>query len=413
MSTLLKLTLSGIKNIEEPLNLEFSNLSMERMGEEINKTKGIFGYNGSGKSAIVDGVYLYKMILVSPNFLLQNQTQEFLGETLNRKTKRFEISFCFLTDGKKVLRHSLALSLDSASGHYLIEKEDLTLLKGRTLNEGGEVLFFRTLSAESPSSVSPYQSLVSHCVEGLTKKKETERSKKESYAYEALMFASQLDVYLQSEALPKVSLFDERLAAFLGKNASIKETDPSKEKVKRSEYASYEKTNGSLEKFVRLFKPALLEIRLSKTLEGDLYHVRREFVYEDYVIDFAHESSGIRQLVSLYHYLKECSEGGIVFIDEIDVNLNTAYFKKLIAYFRNYGKGQLIFTTHNVEAMEVLKKARRGIEVLGSNGKVYTWVARGNRSPVKEYLDGYMPHSPLNIEDFDFIGVFQNGEENI
>ena len=413
MSKLLKLTLSGVKNIEEPLSMEFSNLSMERMGEEINKTKGIFGYNGSGKSAIVDGVYLYKMILLSPNFLLQNQTQEFLEETLNRKTKRFEISFCFLTEEKKILRHSLALSFDQASRHCLIGKEALTLLTGRTLNEGGETLFSKVPSSEDSSVLSPYQSLVSNCAESLAKKGEAELSKKEKYALEAFVFASQLDVYLQSEALPRISPFDERLAVLLGKNSPVKETDPSKETIKRSEYASYEKANASLEKFVRLFKPALLEIRLNKTLEGELYHVRREFVYDDYAIDFAYESSGIKQLVSLYHYLKECSEGGIVFIDEIDVNLNTAYFKKLIAYFQNYGKGQLVFTTHNVEAMEVLKKARRGIEVLGSNGKAYTWVARGNRSPVKEYLDGYIPHSPLNIEDFDFIGVFQNEEEDI
>lgn len=413
MSKLLKLTLSGVKNIEEPLSMEFSNLSMERMGEEINKTKGIFGYNGSGKSAIVDGVYLYKMILLSPNFLLQNQTQEFLEETLNRKTKRFEISFCFLTEEKKILRHSLTLSFDQAPRHYLIGKEALTLLTGRTLNEGGETLFSKVPSSEDSSVLSPYQSLVSNCVESLAKKGEAELSKKEKYAFEAFVFASQLDVYLQSEALPRISPFDERLAVLLGKNSPVKETDPSKETIKRSEYASYEKANASLEKFVRLFKPALLEIRLNKTLEGELYHVRREFVYDDYAIDFAYESSGIKQLVSLYHYLKECSEGGIVFIDEIDVNLNTAYFKKLIAYFQNYGKGQLVFTTHNVEAMEVLKKARRGIEILGSNGKAYTWVARGNRSPVKEYLDGYIPHSPLNIEDFDFIGVFQNEEEDI
>ena len=413
MSKLLKLTLSGVKNIEEPLNLEFSNLSMERMGEEINKTKGIFGYNGSGKSAIVDGVYLYKMILLSPNFLLQNQTQEFLEETLNRKTKRFEISFCFLTEEKKILRHSLTLSFDPASRHYLIEKEALTLLRGRTLNEGGEALLSKVPSSEDASAFSPYQSLVSSCVESLTKKGETEPGKKEKHAFDALSFAAQFDVYLQSEALPKASPFDDRLSEFLGKGFPAKETDPSKETVKRSEYTSYEKANASLEKFVQLFKPSLLKIRLSKTLQGELYHVRREFVYEDYAIDFAYESSGIKQLVSLYHYLKECSEGGIVFIDEIDVNLNTAYFKKLIAYFQNYGKGQLIFTTHNVEAMEVLKKARRGIEVLGSNGKAYTWVARGNRSPVKEYLDGYIPHSPLNIEDFDFIKVFQNEEEKI
>ncbi len=397
MAALLKLTLAGIKNIEEPLSLEFSNQSIERIGEGINKTKGIFGYNGSGKSALVSALYLYKALLLSQNFLLQNQTQEYLEETINRKTKRFEVSLCFLSEGK-ILRHDLSLGLDDASSSYLIKRERLTFLKGRTLNEGGEVL----LSKESPSC----QSLILSCLE---EKKES-LGKKERCACQTLLFASRLSVYLPSENLPKLGPFKESLFPLLRGEALLEGSNPAKEKVRVSDYPSYEKANKALKRFIVLFKPSLLEIRLIKTLEGDCYHVRKEFVYEDYAIDLEHESSGIKQLVSLYAYLKSCSKGGIAFIDEIDANLNTAYFKKLIAYFQNYGKGQLVFTTHNVEAMDVLKKAKRGIEVLGSNGKAYTWVARGNRSPLKEYLDGYIPYSPLNIEDFDFIKVFQNEE---
>ena len=423
MSKLLKMTISGVKNIEEPISLEFCNQSLERIEGGINKTKGVFGYNGAGKTALMTGVYLYRMVALSPNYLVQNQTQEYLEQLLNRKSGCFFASFCFLSSDKKVLKHSLSIKKDPLLGHYLLEEESLSIASGRTLNEKFAPIFSRKEAILSfgekhqkkrqpcERSFSPYESLVASCGESLAKGIHEAPSDAEKLILEAFSFALQLDVYLQSEPLPTLSLLKERIRRLQGKKVYASEIDPSDEQVKASEYPSYEKVNASLERFVSLFKPSLKGIRLSKTLDGDVYHTRKEFVYADYALDLAYESSGIKQLVRLFHYLKECSEGGIVFVDEIDVNLNTAYFRKLLEYFARYGKGQLIFTTHNVEAMDILRKVKRGIEVIGINGKVASWVASGNRSPVKEYLDGYIPHSPLNIEDFDFIKVFQ-GEES-
>ena len=57
--------------------------------------------------------------------------------------------------------------------------------------------------------------------------------------------------------------------------------------------------------------------------------------------------------------------------------------------------------------MEVLKSQKRSISVIGNDGQVDTWVGKGNRSPINDYLGGYLPHSPMNVEDFDFISIFE------
>ena len=115
-------------------------------------------------------------------------------------------------------------------------------------------------------------------------------------------------------------------------------------------------------------------------------------------------------MVKLFSFLSKCANGHIVFIDEIDSNINAVYFEKLISFFKNYGQGQLIFTTHNIEAMKALKNQSRSIVVLGVDNKLDTWIGKGNKSPISDYITGSFPNSPMNVEDFDFINIFM--EEN-
>ena len=82
----------------------------------------------------------------------------------------------------------------------------------------------------------------------------------------------------------------------------------------------------------------------------------------------------------------------------------------MVSFFKNYGKGQLIFTTHNLDAMKALKDQSKSIEVLGVDNKIDTWVGKGNKSPINDYINGNFPNSPMNVEDFDFINIFLGGE---
>jgi hypothetical protein len=77
-----------------------------------------------------------------------------------------------------------------------------------------------------------------------------------------------------------------------------------------------------------------------------------------------------------------------------------------------YGEGQLCFTTHNVGPMEVLKRHKKSIDFLSTNGKVTSWVKNGNYSPSHLYRNGMIDGSPFNVDSIDFIPIFGIVEED-
>lgn len=47
-------------------------------------------------------------------------------------------------------------------------------------------------------------------------------------------------------------------------------------------------------------------------------------------MDYEFESSGIKKLMNLFYYLDAASDGFIVFIDELDSEINDVYLDKII-----------------------------------------------------------------------------------
>lgn len=105
-------------------------------------------------------------------------------------------------------------------------------------------------------------------------------------------------------------------------------------------------------------------------------------------------------------------EGGIVFIDEFDSNLHDVYLCALIEYLKEFGDGQLCFTTHNVGPMDILKNNKNSIDFLSINHKVYSWKKSGNYSPSNLYRNGMIEGSPFNVDAIDFIRAFDTEEDD-
>ena len=128
-------------------------------------------------------------------------------------------------------------------------------------------------------------------------------------------------------------------------------------------------------------------------------------VYDGYSIDKEFESRGIRKLMELFNCLDAASKGGIVFIDELDANINDIYLDKLIEFFQLYGIGQLCFTAHNLSPMALLKKNSYAIDFISSINTVHTWTRDGNLRPDNAYKNGFIEDSPFNVDASDFIGI--------
>ncbi len=428
MNRLLQLTTYGIKNIEKEIVIDFSNSTIERGIKKVNNVKGIFGYNGAGKSALITAVDFYKNIVCGSNFLMQNETKERLSKLINFKTNEFFISIVFEYRKDVVMKHSIKLSKNDISHDYIISEEVLSLLVGRTLNDKYKELIRKenkTIIADELSGIEylkakelDYNSFIQVILKELLDKSNGDKlkvSQIENYALDCFSFASNIEVDLQvsdmhnnyfinRNAIKKLLVNDDNsIGTAIDNWISVYVDDDT---VSKEEFEQYKKDNKKLERFIRIFKPELKEIRLDTQEDKNLIHIRKTFVYDEYNVEYEFESSGIKQLVKLFSYLLRCANGSITFIDEIDANINAVYFEKLISYYRQYGEGQLIFTTHNLEAMKALKSQSRSIAVLGVDGKVDIWVKEGNRSPIADYVSGAFPNSPMNVEDFDFINIF-------
>ena len=435
MKKVLQISTCGMKNISKSITIDFANSTIEDGIKKVNNVKGIFGFNGAGKTAFITSVDLYKKIATNPNYLLQNDSTKKLDKLLNHNLKCFSFSIVFEYQKNVVLKHTIKIEKDKIINSYVITFEEISLSSGRTLNDKYKALISKNnetvkildderITGEDLKFIVDeklqYTSIVSKILERLSKRIDESNESKPAFSVAEKILVSlcldinNLSIYLSDADSHTNFLIDKKFLEELLKDVEFIKTKKDSWKdiyvdemiVPKRQYQSYVNDNRKLEKFIKLFKPEVNRIELVESDDGDSYHVRRNFVYKNYKVELEFESSGIKQLVKLFTYLLKCSNGGIVFIDEIDTNINTVYFEKLILFFKKYGKGQLVFTTHNIEAMNALKDQSRSILALGENNNIDIWVGKGNRSPIKDYIDGYFPNSPMNIEDFDFVNVF-------
>lgn len=56
--------------------------------------------------------------------------------------------------------------------------------------------------------------------------------------------------------------------------------------------------------------------------------------------------------------------------------------------------------------------AKKSIDFLSEDHKIYPWTKSGNYSPSKLYRNGMIEGSPFNVDSIDFISVFGSGEED-
>lgn len=426
MNKLLQFTTYGIKNIEKSITIDFANSTIQNGIKNLNNVKAIYGYNGAGKSAIITAAYLYKELALLSEYILGKEDAAKFDKLINHKTNEFYVSMVFTPDnGENIFKHEIKVKRDLKEHGLVIEEEAISRPSGRTLNEkfrklivkkGIELTVDESISKLLPEYLSGeklrHSSITSLVIDSIIKTKDGEESTFEFVMAKYLLgFILSLEVYL-SESDKHHNLCSQELAEktkrFIDENS--KPTQDvyyfDEDKIDKDKRESYEIMNRKLEKFIRLFKPSLQNIKLVFEEKGDRLAVKRYFVYENDKVSLEFESSGIKQIVQIFPYLNQCANGSIVFIDEIDTNIHSIYLEKLVSFYKEYGEGQLVFTTHNLATMDALKDQRKSLVVLGEDNEIDTWTKWGNRAPASDYAYGNFENSPMNIEDFDFINVF-------
>ncbi|MDD2493440.1 MAG: hypothetical protein PHY83_05825, partial [Bacilli bacterium] len=113
---LLKMTTNGIKNIEKDLTLTFySQTISNKLNLRDTNVKSIFGMNGSGKSAIMNSVDIYKKLTTNRYFLTKIENR-YLDNLINKKTHTFSCQMIYMMYDEEnnnqnmgVFSHSISL----------------------------------------------------------------------------------------------------------------------------------------------------------------------------------------------------------------------------------------------------------------------------------------------------------------
>ena len=436
MYYLLNVTVAGVKCIEEEIRLDFyKKIVNQKFDADKYRIKAIYGENGSGKSAIITAVKIFQDIICNSQYLSESKNQKLLDELINKKTQHYKFKcefLCRLEKDNIIFAYELQLKKNE-SGLYEIVYEKLSERSGNYSNSryksiyevsNGKLIFVNAQN-ENYSMIekmtynllgkSSFLNIYFFNFNNFNKDTVTDSTRIYVRVCICMVLAFIIKVYLDEEDKHELyfikKVFSERIKNdnnYISENVleimdSLSVTDSI---IPKNNFGIYVEKINNLTAFLRIFKHDLKSIEIDKKDDGDNYRCDLNLNYGNYLINKEFESTGIKKLIKLYDCFDAASKYGIVFIDEMDSNLNDVYLCKIIEYFMYYGKGQLCFTTHNLDPMSVLKENKYSIDFLSSDNKLVSWVSKGNATPDNYFKNGMIENIPFNIDATDFIGVF-------
>lgn len=141
---MLNYSVKGIKTLDQWVTLSFykKTISADPDTREYN-IKGIYGMNGSGKSAIISSVEILRNLLIDPGYLNNPIAQKNLDAMINKKKGQLFIEADYMVKAEAVLmifRYSVTLEKD-ISGKFTISHECLSSKRAASKSDSMEILF--------------------------------------------------------------------------------------------------------------------------------------------------------------------------------------------------------------------------------------------------------------------------------
>lgn len=409
---MLSFKVNGVKNIEKEIEINFYNKTLKRFSPCGSNVKGIFGPNGIGKTSIIKGMDILRKISLNDNYLTNDFNLIILDKIINKKIEKanLEIEFLIIDSNKKKSRyvHSITIAITSPK-EIKILSENIKKKDPNTDQIVGEILIENGIIKNDSLHEDDLKSEIVDITKNLLEKRSivniVKPSVLKSIDLEKIRyFYRKLHIKIDREdSHLGYALMDNPLKDDIPFNDSVGNYDMIISKNNLQIFEDYLK---KMTKFLKIFKPNLRNIEYEKKEGKEEYYINILFVYDDYKVNYEFESMGIKNLFSLFTYFRALSEDEVVVIDEIDTSIHDIYLNKLIEFFAVDGKGQLVFTAHNITLLQTLKKYKHSIDFINENMEVVSWIKNGNSSPFKSYKDGYIKGLPFNIKEYDFLEIF-------
>ena len=399
---MLSFKVNGVKNIEKDIEINFYNKTLKRFSPCGSNIKGIFGPNGIGKTSIIKGMDILRKISLNDNYLTNDFNLIILDKIINKKIEKasLEIEFLVIDDKKKKSRyvHSITIAITSPK-EIKILFENIKKKDPNTDQVVGEILIENGIIKNDSLHKDDLKSEIVDITKNLLEKRSivniVKPSVLKSIDLEKIRyFYRKLHIKIDREdSHLGYALMDNPLKDDIPFNDSIGNYDMI---ISKNNLPIFEDYLRRMTEFLKIFKPNLRNIEYEKKEGKEEYYINILFVYNDYKVNYEFESVGIKNLFSLFTYFRALSEDEVVVIDEIDTSIHDIYLNKLIEFFAVDGKGQLVFTAHNITLLQTLKKYKHSIDFINENMEVISWIKNGNSSPFKSYKDGYIKGLPFN-----------------
>lgn len=405
---LLNLKLNGIKNIEKEIEIDFYKKDLKNFSPINYNVKGIFGPNGIGKTAILKSIEIIKNIVINNYYLTDSENLNLLHKLINKNTKKMNIEMTFLNfnNKKNDKKYIYYVELEIKHNDIFISKEsiktenkskELIIELGQILNNS---LFENSALIEDISKNLLNKRSILNIIKDFEKDNLLKDNDKETFVN---LFNFFKNLYIKTDnyqynMLDIINLMD------------IDDKYDMRIPKKKGTLEILKKDFERKTKFLKLFKKDLSSISFEKKDDGVYYYLNIFFNYNNLEISYSFESQGIKLLFILHSYLDKILNGGIVLIDEIDSSIHDVYLNKIIEFFSEEGKGQLIFTSHNTTLLNTLRKYNNSIDFINENIEIVPWIKNGNSSAFNKYREGYIKGLPFNIVESDFYEIFSNEE---
>ena len=446
---LINYAVKGIKSIDQWVRLSFYKKTITKdFSTHGYNIKGIYGANGTGKSAIISSVRIMKNLIINESYLNNPVAQKHLDALINKHLGVLEMQADYLVDLEDsflLYHYHIKLKKDKTA-KFCIAEESLKCRNATSITGKNTQIFkvvdgiiidllrgddrFAVMLKDQSKNLLSKASLLPLM---LSKTAVSFWDNLLDYPLarkmiSLLLFGSSLFVYLDEGDDHTDYIVSSLLDYSEGDNYSIDFPTAMKFRheikrpmqfmisdrelnVSKSSYPAFEREVEQLQEFLRIFKKELKSVAIDRKEDKYFYKCRLIMRYQDYDVDAEFESTGIKKLIKLFAFLKKSAEGEIVFIDEMDANLHDVYLCALLEYLMEYGEGQLCFTTHNIGPMDILKKNKKSIDFLSVDHTIYSWTTNGNYSPSKLYKNGMIEGSPFNVDSIDFVGALYSSSD--
>ena len=346
MKRLSRIEIYNFKNIKRA-KLDFKNSML-----------GLYGENGSGKTALIDVLDLVKTVLcgqsVSSDFsnlihVDADYSRIVVQLMINENGRHSEIEYSF-----KLNKHSIFDEILS----YAYMDGETRAVKSKLIDTSNSMTF---------SPVSKYKSLI-----GSSKENELNVmviKRRVCKEFRSFIFSSELLDLVRSR---KNECSDEEFLRHLYILKSLVDFANSELFVAKSksyidesivlskdDLDAYKRQIEGMNKVLPcLVSNLILDVKvLGKELMRDNSVGYRIELFSN-KIPFKYESDGVKGIVSILQPLIEVFNNGsvVVAIDDLDCGMHEYLFGELVKMMCEQAKGQLIFTAHNLRPLEIINK---------------------------------------------------------